>query len=168
MDRRCSRSRRAVGIAALAIVPLCADAVDLSGLPAPLAGKVTAAQQECAEIDNGRFKLDWGAVTRVDLDGDLAADWVLDDSGYACSTAAAFYCSTAGCLSHFLVGETLTSIRNQGWTMITFGRTPVLLTRVHGSDCGGNAPTPCFTAYVWDANALTWQWRRPGADQPAP
>jgi hypothetical protein len=50
---------------------------------AALAEKVTSAQQACAEIDNGQFSLDWGTMTRVDLDGDLAPDWVLDDSGYA-------------------------------------------------------------------------------------
>ena len=66
---------------------------------------MTAARQTCADVGNGEFALEWGAVTRTDLDGDLQPDWVLDDSGYACSTAASFYCSTGGCLSHFLVGD---------------------------------------------------------------
>jgi hypothetical protein len=149
--------RREISIAALATLPLSANALDLTGLPAVLAEKVTMARQECAEIDNGRFILEWGAVTRVDLDGDLNPDWVLDDDGYACSTAAAFYCSTAGCFSHFLVGDVVTSFRNQGWTVLTFGRNRVLLTRAHGSDCGGNSPTPCFVARAWDPDAKLWR-----------
>jgi hypothetical protein len=148
---------RAAFIAALTLFPLSGSAMDLTELPAALAKEVTAARQACAQIDNGQFALAWGAVTRVDLDGDLVADWVLDDSGYACSTAASFYCSTAGCLSHFLIGDTVTSFRNQGWTMVTFGRTPVLLTRVHGTECDGNSPTPCFAARVWDSEEQTWR-----------
>jgi hypothetical protein len=143
MRHRCRPLRRAGGIAALLIAPLWACATDLTGLPAALAEKVAAAEQECAQIDNGQFDLARGAVTRVDLDGDGAADWVLEDSGYACSTAAAFYCSTAGCVSRFLIGETLTSIRNQGWQMVTFDQTPVLLARLHGTDCGGTDIGDC-------------------------
>ena len=62
----------------------------------------------------------------------VSPDWVLDESAYACSTAVSLFCSTGGCMSHFLVGGVVTSIRNQGWTVLTFGRTRVLLTRVHG------------------------------------
>jgi hypothetical protein len=96
-------------------------------------------------------------MTRTDLDGDLQPDWVLDESAYACSSAVSLFCSTGGCTSHFLVGDVVTSFRNQGWTVLTFGRNSVLLTRVHGSDCGGNGPTPCFVARVWDPDAKAWR-----------
>ncbi len=144
-------------IAALATLPLQVDALDLTGLPAALAEKVTAARQACANNENGEFALEWGAVTRTDLDGDLHPDWVLDESAYACSTAVSLFCSTGGCTSRFLVGDVVTSFRNQGWTVLTFGRNPVLLTRVHGSDCGGNSPTPCFVARAWDTDSKVWR-----------
>ena len=146
-----------IAIAVLAFMPLAASALDLTGLPAALAEKVTEARQACADNGNGEFALEWGAVTRTDLDGDLQPDWVLDESAYACSTAASLFCSTGGCLSHFLVGGVVASFRNQGWTLVTFGRNRVLLTRVHGSDCGGNSPTPCFVARAWDPEAKLWQ-----------
>ena len=149
--------RSRIVIAVLAFMPIVANALDLSGLPAALAEKVIAARQACADNGNGEFALEWGAVTRTDLDGDLQPDWVLDESAYACSTAVSMYCSTAGCLSHFLVGGVVTSFRNQGWTLVTFGPTPALLTRVHGSGCGGNSPTPCFVARAWDPEAKLWQ-----------
>ncbi|MGB5830687.1 MAG: hypothetical protein WBG92_01675 [Thiohalocapsa sp.] len=146
-----------IAIAVLAFMPMAADALDLTGLPAALAEKVTAARQACADNGNGEFALEWGAVARTDLDGDLQPDWVLDESAYACSTAVSLFCSTGGCLSHFLVGDAVTSFRNQGWTAHTFGRNRVLLMRVHGSDCGGNNPTPCFVARAWDSGEKVWQ-----------
>ncbi len=98
-----------------------------------------------------------GAVTRTDLDGDLHSDWVLDETAYACSSAVSLFCSRGGCTSHFLVGDVVTSFRNQGWTVLTVERNPLLLTRVHGSDCGGNSPTPCFVARMWDPDAKAWR-----------
>ena len=144
-------------ITALTTLPLAANALDLTGLPAALAQQVTAARQACADNGNGEFALEWGAVTRTDLDGDLSPDWVLDESAYACFTAVSMYCSTGGCMSHYLVGDVVTSFRNQGWTLVSFGRTPVLLTREHGSACGGNSPAPCFGARAWDPEAKAWR-----------
>ena len=146
-------------VTALATLPLAANALDLTGLPASLAEKVTAARQACADVENGEFALEWGAVTRTDLDGDLYPDWVLDESAYACSTAVSLFCSASGggCISHFLVGDVVASFQNQGWTVLTFGRNRVLLTRVHGSRCGGNSPTPCFVARAWDREARVWR-----------
>jgi hypothetical protein len=149
--------KRVVAIVALVSLPLAANALDLTGLPAGLAEKVTAARQACADNRNGEFALEWGAVTRTDLDGDFQLDWVLDESAYACSTAVSMFCSTGGCMSHYLVGDVVSSFRNQGWTVLTFGRNRVLLTDVHGSDCGGINPTPCIVARVWDPDVKAWR-----------
>ena len=144
-------------ITALATLPLAANALELTGLPAALGEKVTAARQACADNGNGEFALEWGAVTRTDLDGDFQLDWVLDESAYACSTAVSIFCSTGGCMSHFLVGDVVASFQNQGSTVLPFGRNRVLLTDVHGTDCGGINPTPCFVARAWDPEAKVWR-----------
>jgi hypothetical protein len=149
---------------ALATLPLSAHALDLAGLPPALAEKVSVARQACANVENGEFALEWGAVTRTDLDGDLQLDWVLDESAYACSTAVSLFCSTGGCMSHFLVGDVVASFRNQGWTVLTFGPNRVVVTRVHGSDCGGNSPAPCFAARAWDQDAEVWRSVAAGSD----
>lgn len=149
--------RMVLACVALAFVPMALPAHDLAGLPAPLVAKVTAARQACESFDNGEFALEWGAVTRPDLDGDLHPDWVLNESGFACSTAVSLYCGTGGCVSHFLVGNVLTSLLNQGWELVTIGGNRVLLTDVHGSRCGGINPTPCFLAHIWDAEAKAWR-----------
>ncbi|WP_171239165.1 hypothetical protein [Ruegeria sp. HKCCA5491] len=132
-------------------------AADVSQLPTGLQAKVDLAAQACAKFNDGQFDLDWGAVERVDLDGDLQRDWVLNESGFACSSAASLYCGTGGCMSHFLIEEEVQSLLNQGWTVVDFGRQRVVVADIHGSNCDGINPTPCVTASVWDAVAKTWR-----------
>ena len=126
-----------------------ANAQDLSGLPAQLLEKIQVAQQACSELENGQFSLEFGAVHRVDLDGDTDRDWVLDEAGFACSSAVSLYCGTGGCMSHFLIEDRMFSLLNQGWRMTNIGSFRVLLADVHGSQCGGINPSPCVTAGIW-------------------
>lgn len=134
-----------------------ANAADVTELPRGLQVKVDLAKKACEELDNGEFYLEWGAVEKVDLDGDLYSDWVLNEFGFTCSTAASLYCGTGGCTSHFLVIDEVHSLLNKGWDVVTFGAERVLLTQVHGSQCGGINPTPCVTASVWDSEEKTWR-----------
>lgn len=134
-----------------------ASAQDLSDLPSQLLEKVQAAQQACSEFENGQFSFEFGAVHRVDLDGDYYLDWVLDEVGFACSSAVSLYCGTGGCMSHFLVGYRVSSLLNRGWEMANIGRDRVLLADVHGSQCGGINPTPCVVASVWDTEEKVWR-----------
>ena len=151
---------RILAVALLAtsmVLPIPAIASEISELPALLQEKVVQAQQACSDFENGQFSLEWGAVTRVDLDGDLRPDWVLNEVFFACSSAASLYCGTGGCMSHFLVGDDLASVLNQGWDAVYLGPNRVLLTDVHGSQCGGINPTPCVTASTWDKETAQWR-----------
>lgn len=130
---------------------------DISELPIQLQEKIEAARQVCTELDNGAFHLEWGAVDRVDLDGDLYHDWVLNERGFSCSAAASLYCGTGGCMSHFLVEDVLHSLLNQGWGLADLGPNRVLLADVHGSQCGDINPTPCVTASTWDSEEKQWR-----------
>ena len=132
-------------------------AQDWSLLPQQLLENVEAAQQACSDFENGQFALEFGAVQRVDLDGDIYKDWALDEAGFACSTAVSLYCGTGGCMSHFLVEDRVVSLFNQGWDMANIGPFRVLLADVHGSLCGGINPTPCIVASVWDAEEKVWR-----------
>ena len=149
----------------LAVLPTGLHAQDLSGLPEPLVAKVSAARKACEGFNDGKFAMELGAVVRADLDGDLHPDWVLNESGFACSSAVSLYCGTGGCESHFIVGDTVTSLLNRGWEMVTFGRHRVLLTDVHGSRCGGINPTPCVESLVWDGEAKVWRSIQPATKQ---
>ncbi|NOE27821.1 hypothetical protein [Ruegeria sp. HKCCD6157] len=134
-----------------------AVAADVSQLPPGLQAKVELAARACAEFNDGQFDIAWGAVERVDLDGDLQRDWVLNESGFACSSAASLYCGTGGCMSHFWISEEVHSLLNQGWTVVDFGSQRIVIADVHGSDCEGINPTPCVSASIWDAEAKTWR-----------
>ena len=148
----------AVALLATSMVPpIPAIASEISELPALLQEQVVQAQQACSEFESGQFSLEWGAVARVDLDGDLRPDWVLNEVFFACSSAASLYCGTGGCMSHFLVGDDLASVLNQGWDAVYLGPNRVLLTDVHGSQCGGINPTPCVTASTWDKETAQWR-----------
>ena len=147
---------------AVHLLPVSVEAADISGLPPPLQEKVELAKQACAGFENGEFALEWGAVAKVDLDGDLRPDWVLNEFGFACSTAVSLYCGTGGCTSHFLIGDDLHSVLNQGWDVVDLGPNRVLLVDVHGSQCGGINPTPCVTASTWDEDER--RWRTAGAE----
>ena len=144
-------------LAAGLAVPLPAIASEISELPLQLEEKIEQAKKACSDFENGQFILEWGAITRVDLDGDLRPDWVLNESFFACSSAVSLYCSTGGCMSHFLVGDQLGSLLNQGWEMSDIGRHRVLLAKVHGAQCSGTGLTPCLTASVWDAAVGIWR-----------
>jgi len=138
-------------------LPQPASASDISELPVQLQEKVNQAQQACSDFENGEFALELGAVVRVDLDGDLRPDWALNEVFFACSSALSLYCGTGGCMSHFFVGDVISSILNQRWDVVDLGPNRVLLTDVHGSQCGGINPTPCVTASAWDAEDGIWR-----------
>lgn len=141
--------------ALVAAVP--AGAGELSELPLPFLEKIELATEACSDFEGGTFALEWGAVVRVDLDGDLRPDWVLNENGFSCSSAVSLYCGTGGCQSHFLIGEELRSLLNKGWNVVTFSPHRVLLADVHGSLCGGINPTPCMVASIWDAEEKRWR-----------
>jgi hypothetical protein len=151
------RAFAAALIAVVLALPMPAIASEISELPALLKEKVEQAEQACSNFENGQFALEWGAVTRVDLDGDLKPDWVLNETFFACSSAVSLYCGTGGCMSHFLVGDVLASVLNQGWDVVDLGPHRVLLTDVHGSQCGGINSTRCVTASTWDQTTARWR-----------
>ena len=132
--------------------------------PAALAEVLDSLRADCALLDGGALSVEWGALSRPDLDGDLEPDWVLDGRFLSCSTSASLFCGgTGGCWTYFLVGESAAAeFLNQGWMLTDFGGLRILLLRAHGSECGGNNLSPCVRALTWDARAA--QWRAVGGD----
>ena len=126
-------------------------------IPPELKAKVQSAARTCAGFENGDFAMEAGAIVRTDLDGDLKADWVLNEQYFTCSSAASLYGSTGGTMSHFLIGDQVSSLLNQGWEMRTLGRNRVLLAEVHGTQCDALGYIPCVIAAVWDSEANKWR-----------
>jgi hypothetical protein len=137
--------------------PGLAWSADISDLPTQFQEKIELARKACSEVNNGEFALEWGSVERIDLDGDLRPDWVLNEASFACSSVPSLYCGTGGCVSHFLVRETIGSLQNQGWKVADMGGHRILVAKVHGSQCGSIGPSPCVTASIWDKEGQQWR-----------
>lgn len=153
------QSFRLVGgmVIAAVISSAALRAEDVSALPQQFQDKIAIAKYACSDFNEGEFALEWGAIERVDLDGDRSTDWVLNERAFACSTAASLYGGTGGNMSHFLIDGQLNSLLNQGWEAVSVGRYRVLLADVHGSQCGGINPTPCVVSSIWDGEAKEWR-----------
>ena len=146
-------------LASIGLLVVCSvtSAQTIVELPPQLEATVHSAAKACTDFENGDFAMEAGAIVRVDLDGDLKADWVLNEQYFACSSAASLYGSTGGTLSHFLVGDQLYSLLNQGWEMRNLGPHRVLLAEVHGTQCDATGYIPCIVAAVWDSEGSTWR-----------
>lgn len=156
---RLSRAVRTNLYICLATVLSCgpAFASEIADLPRVLQEKIAAAEELCASTNDGTFALEWGAVDRVDLDGNGTPDWVLNEVGYACSSAVSLYCGTGGCLSHFLTSNSLQSLLNHGWTLISTADGPLVLARLNSAACEGSVGSTCWAASTWDAESGVWR-----------
>lgn len=114
----------------------------------PVETILAEARQACEGFESGRF--DPGdAVTEVDLDGDGTADRVIDESRFACSSAASMYCGTGGCMVHAVIGPDHWSYQAEGWRMIDWDGRPILLIARDGGWCGGAGSQLCYEAVNW-------------------
>jgi len=126
--------------------PAAADPVD------DILGEARAA---CEGFENGRFDAQ-DAVTEVDLDGAAPLDRVVDESRFACSSAASMYCGSGGCALHAVIGERAWRWQSEGWRTLDWGSLRVLLVALDGGWCGGYGAQTCVEAVVWsEGEALT-------------
>ncbi|MBL9059847.1 MAG: hypothetical protein JNK88_07475, partial [Mangrovicoccus sp.] len=115
-------------------------------IPPAFAQILASRNAECAGFENGALTVNEGAIIRTDLDGDGTADWVLDETRLACSTAASLMCGTGGCTVNFLIGDVLTARLAKGWEVVPFPPMTVLLVQIHGVNCGGTNLNACVEA----------------------
>ncbi len=138
--------RRLMLLACLLAAPAAAD---------PAGDILAAAEAACAGFKNGVFD-PRDAVTAIDLTGDGAPDALIDESAFACSTAASLYCGSGGCMLHAIVGDSVTSLQATGWRTLDWGPARILLVGRDGGWCGGAGSQVCFEALTWsDGRFLT-------------
>ena len=105
---------------------------------------------ESGEFDQG------DAVTEIELRsqfGTVDAELV-DESQYACSSAASLYCGTGGCMLNLVVnGETM-AWQVTGWRLIDWGPDRILLIGRDGGWCGGAGAEVCYEALVWSEDRI--------------
>lgn len=111
---------------------------------------VDRAAADCQAFENGEF--DQGdAVVRIELRSQFGAVTaeLVDESQYACSSAASLYCGTGGCMLNLVVnGETM-AWQATGWRLIDWGPDQILLIGRDGGWCGGAGAEVCYEALVW-------------------
>ena len=104
----------------------------------------------CSDFENGAF--DPGdAVTEITLTsqfGSIDAE-LMDESKYACSSAASMYCGTGGCMLNVVIDGTVTSWQATGWRLLDWGPDTILLIGRDGGWCGGAGAEVCYEALVW-------------------
>lgn len=108
-----------------------------------------AGRANCAAFENGAFELETGAITEIDLDGDGAADTVVEEAKFRCSSAASLYCGTGGCMIHLAVGGQVYSRLAKGWKAVEWAGDVIILLALHGSECGGTNLRRCYEAITW-------------------
>ena len=116
---------------------------------------IDQAAQECASFENGVF--DSGdAVAPIELAsqfGTVAAELV-DESRFACSSAASLYCGSGGCMINLVVGQDVKAWQATGWRLVDWGPDRILLIGRDGGWCGGAGAEVCYEAVVWSNDRI--------------
>ena len=79
--------RHRATLAAL-LLPAAAAAQLAEDVPVPFRDILADRAAQCAELERGTLTVEDGAVRQVDLTGDGAPNWVLDEARLTCSSAA--------------------------------------------------------------------------------
>ncbi|MGL4237997.1 hypothetical protein [Tabrizicola sp.] len=105
---------RPLALLLLTLTP--ASAQDPAWPPAVIS-VIDQARSDC----DGDFSVAPEAVTQRDLNGDTAQDWIVDASGFACSSSYGIYCGTEGCMVDTLIDGIRGSFLLHEWDTVTEG-----------------------------------------------
>ncbi|MGI9424278.1 MAG: hypothetical protein ACR2PA_13885 [Hyphomicrobiaceae bacterium] len=110
---------------------------------------IESARKSCYDLENGQLSTTDNAISRIDLTGNGQLDEIVDSCQFTCSTAASLFQGTGGCLVSIVANKKVTEFIAKGWKVVTWGKQPILLLAVHGSECGGTNLRRCYRAVVW-------------------
>jgi hypothetical protein len=137
------RRRAAAAAGLLAILAAAPAAAQTQDLPAPLAAFAAERAAECAGL-GGTPSVGPAFATPVDLNGDGAADYIVDLAGIECANAWSAFCGSAGCpVSIWIAGPGgLTREWDgyaQAWSIDPQGAAMGVVVERHGTACPGAA-----------------------------
>lgn len=116
---------------------------------------IDQARADCAAFEGGILTVPEEAIITTDLSGDGHPDTLIDTRLISCSSAASLYCGTGGCSLFVIVGDSVTNLLVKGWRIVDWDEDRILLTAVHGYECGGTNLRWCYRAYVWSDGMLS-------------
>jgi hypothetical protein len=111
---------------------------------------IDRAAADCQSFENGEFDAG-NAVSAIELSsqfGTVEAE-LIDESQFACSSAASLYCGTGGCMLNLVLDDKISAWQATGWRLIEWGPDRILLIGRDGGWCGGAGAEVCYEAVVW-------------------
>ena len=83
---------------------------------------IDGAEEDCQAFENGEF-YQGEAVTEIELRSQFGAVGaeLVDESQYACSSAASLYCGTGGRMLNIVVNGDTMAWQTTGWRLIEWG-----------------------------------------------
>lgn len=116
---------------------------------------VEQAAADCRALENGDFEVG-EAVKNIELRsqfGVVEAE-LIDESQYACSSAASLYCGTGGCMLNLVIDGAVSAWQATGWRLVDWGPDRILLIGRDGGWCGGAGAEVCYEAVVWSNGSI--------------
>ena len=113
------------------------------------------AAKDCRSFENGEFDAA-DAVTTIELRSQFGAveAELIDESKYACSSAASMYCGSGGCMLNLVVDGMVYAWQATGYRLIDWGPDRIFLIGRDGGWCGGAGAEVCYEAVVWSNGSL--------------
>ena len=111
---------------------------------------IDRAAADCQSFENGEFDAG-NAVSAIELSSQFGAveAELIDESQFACSSAASLYCGTGGCMLNLVLDGKMSAWQATGWKLIEWGPDRILLIGRDGGWCGGAGAEVCYEAVVW-------------------
>ncbi|GHD20094.1 hypothetical protein GCM10007052_29040 [Halioglobus japonicus] len=111
-----------------------------------------SAAADCSGFQQGQFSVGEKAVQRFALGDDEAT--FIDALHFSCTSAASMWGGTGGTTLWVVVDNTVYRFLARGWQLVDTQSVPVLLLRIHPSECGAGLKS-CYRAYAWDEGFST-------------
>lgn len=140
-------------VSGLMISLLTASAADR---PRVVREVLASAASQCRGAGGVPIKFE-SAGTEIDLNGDGAADWVLDFSKIRCEGASSYFCGLAGCQIYIIMAQGADHIHAWGdavyaWRPIKIGGKPGIQFDMHDSAC--KSAGACTKSFVFDGSRM--------------
>jgi hypothetical protein len=135
-------------IRAALLLTLAATSAQAEDRPASLTGLLDYHVAACAG-QGGTLTVAPDAVSTIDLNGDGAADFILDSSKLTCSTQAAMFCVyETGCELSIFVGDDQHTFIVKEWSLRPVGTTQHIVATIDGDLL--QSPVDITSHLMWD------------------
>lgn len=137
---------------------LCLDHVIAAQVISGKADSILNSARTTCTASGAEFTNGTDAVKIFDFDKDGNIDLtIVDSSTFQCSNSASFFQGSGGAAIHLITSNDHKKILARSYKVITLETDePILLLKVHGSNCNAGGGTPCWLIYsIFNGKLLT-------------